>query len=123
MLRSLGLGDELLRHSNATPERLEWVGRVARTKRDPAAWAAAAIRQGWNPPAVAPGGKGATAKAREVVARLSAEQYAELLAQVRCELPNLKALADDDASVVGAIEKRVNGAAAARRRDDERGQR
>ena len=41
---------ELLRDPNATPERLALIVREAPSKRNPAGYAAAAIRGAWNPP-------------------------------------------------------------------------
>lgn len=127
VLLSLGLGKDLLRHPNATAERLAWLARVAPTKeKNPAGWAAEAIREGWNPSVVAPGGAdgvGAAERARATVAGLNEERRAELLTRVRETMPNLAGYADDSSPVVGAMAKIANGAAAAHRRDDERGQR
>jgi hypothetical protein len=123
VLRSLGLGDELLRHRNATPERLEYVAREAQkaTTKNPVGLATQAIREAWNPPTVAPGGAGGVNKAeraKATVAGLSDERHAELLARVRREYPNLANCANDSSPVVGAMAKLANGAAAAQRRDD-----
>jgi hypothetical protein len=126
VLLSLGLQKDLLRHVNATPERLAWIARVAPAKKSPAGWAAQAIREGWNSPAVPMGGTGGVrkaAQARATVAGLTDEQRAELLARVRQTMPNLRGVPDDDAAVVGAMARIANSAAAAHRRGDERGQR
>ena len=126
VLLSLGLGKDLLRHANATPERLAWIARVAPTKSNPGGWAAQAIREGWNPPAVqmgGPGGMGAAERARAAVAGLNQERRAELLTRVRKTMPNLRGLPDDHAAVVGMIAQLANGPSAAHRLDDERGQR
>jgi hypothetical protein len=108
VLRALGLGDELLRHPNATPERLEYVARETKkaTTKNPAGLAKQAIREAWNPPTLAPGGAGgigAAERARELVEGLEPEARASLLKQVRRDMPNLANLPDDDVSVVGAI--------------------
>lgn len=51
-LRSLGIGDELLAHPNATPARLAWIARTAASRSSPGGWAAAAIRDAYAVPAV-----------------------------------------------------------------------
>lgn len=108
VLRSLGLGDELLRHRNATPERLEYVAREAQkaTTKNPVGLATQAIREAWNPPAVPMGGTGGVSKAaqaRATVASLTNEQRAELLARVLSKWPNLRGVPKDDAAVVGEM--------------------
>lgn len=130
-LLALGLDEKMLRHANATPERLAWIASVAREKNNPAGWAAQAIREAWNPPTVAPGGAGGINKAeraKATVAGLSDEQYAQVLETVRREYPNLSGYADDSSPVVGAMARIVNGAGgggiargtgAARNRDDD----
>lgn len=110
VLRALGLGDELLRHPNATPERLEWLVSEVRkeTTKNPVGLATEAIRKAWNPPTLAPGGAlgiGAAERARELVEGLEPEARASLLKQVRRDMRNLANLPDDDVSVVGAIAK------------------
>jgi hypothetical protein len=110
VLRALGLGDKLLKHPNATPERLEYVARETQkaTTTNPAGLATRAIREAWNPPTLAPGGAGgigAAERARELVEGLEPEARASLLKQVRRNMPNLANLPDDDVSVVGAIAK------------------
>ena len=46
--------DDLLTHPNATTERVEWVVREAPTKKNPAGWAAGAIRKGYIIPPKSP---------------------------------------------------------------------
>lgn len=46
--------EELLSHSNATPERLVWIARKAPTMKNPGGWAAGAIREGYAPPPPTP---------------------------------------------------------------------
>jgi len=57
-LRALGIGDELLRHPNATTERLTWIARTAASRGSPGGWAASAIRDGYSVPVIH--GNGAT---------------------------------------------------------------
>jgi hypothetical protein len=107
-LLALGLDEKMLRHANATPERLAWLAIEAPAKDRPAGWAADAIRKCWNPPTVAPGGTGGvskTAQAKATVASLTSERRADLHARALSKWPNLKGLPQDDVSVVGAIAK------------------
>lgn len=111
-LLALGLDEKMLRHANATPERLAWIASVAREKNNPAGWAAQAIREAWNPPTVAPGGAGGMSKAeraKATVAGLSHERHAELLERVRREYTNLSGYADDSSPVVGAMARLATG--------------
>jgi hypothetical protein len=107
-LLALGLDEKMLRHPNATPERLAWLAIEAPAKDRPAGWAADAIRKCWNPPAVAPGGKGGVSKAaqaRATVASWTSERRAALLARALSKWPNLRGVPEDDAAVVGAMAK------------------
>ncbi|MFO0857282.1 MAG: hypothetical protein U0640_08010 [Phycisphaerales bacterium] len=113
VLRAHGIGEELLTHVNATPERLEWLASqvASRTLKNPAGFVAAAIAKGWNVPTKdadtratnTPGSKAKASRAR--VQALPLEQQQELLAKVRHMWPNLRGSADDSTEVLGAMGK------------------
>lgn len=46
--------EDLLSHPNVTPELLAWIAREAPKKKNPAGWAAGAIREGYKPPPLTP---------------------------------------------------------------------
>lgn len=105
VLRSFGISDELLRHPNATPERLAFAAAQAPSKKNPAGWAAACIRKGWEPPP--PDAKAqdrASRKAR--LARFDAmppEEKAKVIMQAHALFPNLEHFRPDEPAMRGAI--------------------
>ena len=112
VLARLGL-DALRTHPNATPERLAWIEREARTKKNPAGWAAACIRDAWAVPAATPEQQTDDKRAQRerILADFDAMPQparAELIAMVRRQFPNLahaRSFPDDDPILRGAVAK------------------
>lgn len=104
------LSQEMLRHPNATAERVAWVRREAPQKWNPAGWAAEAIRKGWDPPPPSEAEKAASRRlaSEEKLAKFNAmpaDQRATLIAAARRQFPNLDGHADDSRPFLGAVLK------------------
>ncbi|MEL6796975.1 MAG: hypothetical protein AAFO89_09165, partial [Planctomycetota bacterium] len=89
---------ELLKHPNATLERLAYMAEVAPTKTNPAGWAAAAIRKGFTPPPKPSAEIEADRTRKRIAAKKAAFSRAQTMSQadrdalwaaVRARWPNL----------------------------------
>lgn len=107
--------DELLTHPNATPERLEWVVREARSetnpKRNPGGWAAGAIREGYPvPPRSRESLREERREKREAALAtyraMGREEQGALKARALARYPNLDPeKPDHQISILGAVAK------------------
>ena len=111
-LLALGVGEEWLRHANATPERIAWLAREAKRKASPAGFAVAAIREPYAVPTVAADAgntpEAKRASAIETFNGLSAPERAKWVAHARAKYRNLAdrySYPDDSAPIIGAIAK------------------
>lgn len=107
--RLLG-SEKLLRHTNATSERLAWIAREAPSKVNPSAWAAEAIRKGYSPPTRRIDAKEAANIQRAAILRsfdaMNASERKRIVEQARQQFPNLvdpKLYPDTDPAVRGAV--------------------
>ncbi len=102
----LGSG-EMVKHANATPQRLAWIAREAPGKTNPAGWAAEAIRKAWQPPPPKEDAREARRRERALMLanfnRLDEGPKAAVVAAVRRRFPNLSPRPDDDPVVRAAI--------------------
>lgn len=118
------LPSHLIKHQNATPERLDWIEREAPFKSNPGAWAAACIREGWKIPDPRPlfstGSKHGAARAHSEsnLTRFDAMTPAErapIIAKARRMCPALFAFGvrnADESVVRAAYSKAMNAMAA-----------
>jgi hypothetical protein len=95
------LPPQLRNHPNATPERLDWINREAPTKANPAGWAAAGIREGWEVPPPTPADAAASRRERRErllseFDELSPDERHAVTQLARARFPNMANLADDD---------------------------
>jgi hypothetical protein len=95
------LSPELLKHPNATRERLDWISREAPSKDNPTGWGAKCIREGWEVPPPSP--RDAAVNKRERRERLlfafntwGPEERAAVIGAARARFPNMINLADAD---------------------------